>query len=85
MALPATNKRPRNRLVIADIDGTLVTKEKLLTPKSVQAVQQLNEAGVLFGITTGRPWADARMLVDSLPETILLLDLAGCARLTKSG
>src|SRR5262245_47198201 len=67
MALPATNKRPRVRLVIADIDGTLVTKEKLLTPRSVQAVQQLNEAGILFGVTTGRPPAGTRMLIDSLP------------------
>jgi Cof subfamily protein (haloacid dehalogenase superfamily) len=53
--------------VIADIDGTLVTKEKLLTPQSVQAVKRLNEAGILFGITTGRPPAGTRMLVDSLP------------------
>jgi Cof subfamily protein (haloacid dehalogenase superfamily) len=67
MALTATNKRPRIRLVIADIDGTLVTKEKLLTPRSVQAVQRLNEAGILFGVTTGRPPAGTKMLIDSLP------------------
>jgi Cof subfamily protein (haloacid dehalogenase superfamily) len=67
MSLPATKPRPRIRLVIADIDGTLVTKEKLLTPHSVQAVQRLNDAGILFGVTTGRPPAGTRMLVDSLP------------------
>ena len=67
MAPPATKKPPRIRLVIADIDGTLVTKEKLLTPKSVQAVRRLNEAGIMFGITTGRPPAGARMLVEPLP------------------
>jgi hypothetical protein len=67
MAPPATKPRPHIRLVIADIDGTLVTKEKLLTPRSVQAVQGLNDAGILFGVTTGRPPAGARMLVDSLP------------------
>jgi Cof subfamily protein (haloacid dehalogenase superfamily) len=67
MALPATKKRPRIRLVIADIDGTLVTREKLLTPRSVQAVQRLNEADILFGVTTGRPPAGAKMLVDPLP------------------
>lgn len=65
--VPATKERPRIRLVIADIDGTLITKEKLLTPRSVQAVQQLQEAGILFGVTTGRPPAGTRMLVDSLP------------------
>jgi len=54
--------------VIADIDGTLVTKEKLLTPRSVQAVQRLQDAGILFGITTGRPPKGAKMLIDSLPD-----------------
>ncbi len=53
--------------MIADIDGTLITREKLLTPRSVQAVQGLNEAGILFGVTTGRPPAGTRMLIDSLP------------------
>jgi Cof subfamily protein (haloacid dehalogenase superfamily) len=67
MASTAVNKPPRIRLVIADIDGTLVTKEKLLTPRSIEAVQRLNDAGILFGVTTGRPPAGTRMLVDRLP------------------
>ena len=62
-----TNQRPQIRLVIADIDGTLVNKEKLLTPRSVQAVQRLQDAGILFGVTTGRPPAGTRMLIDHLP------------------
>jgi Cof subfamily protein (haloacid dehalogenase superfamily) len=66
MAVPASNLRPRIRLVIADIDGTLITREKLLTPKSVQAVERLKEAGILFGVTTGRPPKGTKMLVDSL-------------------
>src|SRR6516164_334165 len=67
MSLAVTDTRPQVRLLIADIDGTLVTHEKLLTPKSVQAVQRLSDAGILFGITTGRPPAGTKMLVDSLP------------------
>ena len=67
MPLRTTDKRPRIRLLIADIDGTLVTREKLLTPRSVQAVQRLMDAGILFGVTTGRPPAGTRMLVDRLP------------------
>jgi len=66
MPLAATNKRSRIKLVIADIDGTLVTREKLLTPRSVQAVHRLHDAGILFGITTGRPPKGTRMLIDSL-------------------
>jgi len=67
MTAPLTNKRTQVRLLIADIDGTLVTKEKLLTPKSIQAVQKLKDAGILFGVTTGRPPKGTKMLVDSLP------------------
>jgi Cof subfamily protein (haloacid dehalogenase superfamily) len=67
MALSTRTNDPPIRLLIADIDGTLVTKEKLLTPRSVEAVQRLNNAGILFGITTGRPPAGARMLINSLP------------------
>src|SRR5215475_4813384 len=64
---PLAGKHPRIRLVIADIDGTLVNKEKLLTPRSVQAVRRLDEAGILFGVTTGRPPKGARMLIEPLP------------------
>jgi Cof subfamily protein (haloacid dehalogenase superfamily) len=67
VALPVTNKRPTIRLVLADIDGTLVTKEKLLTPRSIQVVERLDKAGILFGVTTGRPPFGARMLVEALP------------------
>lgn len=43
-----------------------MTKEKLLTPRSIQAVRRLSDAGILFGITTGRPPAGARMLIEPL-------------------
>src|SRR5215510_4492999 len=66
-AQPLPNERTRIRLLVADIDGTLVTKEKLLTPRSMQAVRKLQEAGILFGVTTGRPPKGTKMLVDSLP------------------
>jgi Cof subfamily protein (haloacid dehalogenase superfamily) len=52
--------------VLADVDGTLVTKNKELTARAVQAVQQLQERGVLFAITSGRPPRGMRMLVEPL-------------------
>ena len=67
MTADSTNKHTRIRLLIADIDGTLVTHDKLLTQKSIEAVQKLKDAGILFGITTGRPPKGTKMLVDSLP------------------
>ena len=42
-------------LVLADVDGTLVTEEKVLTERAQAAVQRLHEAGIRFAITSGRP------------------------------
>jgi Cof subfamily protein (haloacid dehalogenase superfamily) len=43
------------RLFIADVDGTLVTHDKQLTPATLRAVETLRRAGVAFAITSGRP------------------------------
>jgi Cof subfamily protein (haloacid dehalogenase superfamily) len=52
--------------VLADVDGTLVTKDKVLTPRAIQAVKRLQKRGVLFAITSGRPPRGMRMLVEPL-------------------
>ena len=52
--------------VLADVDGTLVTKTKALTPRAINAIEQLHERGVLFAITSGRPPRGMRMLVHPL-------------------
>jgi Cof subfamily protein (haloacid dehalogenase superfamily) len=65
------NKRPAQpvRLVIADVDGTLVTQEKVLTKRAVEAVLRLHEAGIQFSITSGRPPKGMAMLIDPLKLT----------------
>ena len=35
----------RVSLVISDVDGTLVTHDKVLTPRAIAAVQRLHENG----------------------------------------
>src|SRR4051812_50144344 len=52
--------------VLADVDGTLVTKDKVLTPRAIRAVQQLHERGILFAVTSGRPPRGMSMLVAPL-------------------
>jgi len=54
------------RLLLADVDGTLVTPEKALTEAAIAAVHELDEAGVLFALTSGRPPRGMSMLVDPL-------------------
>ena len=54
------------RLVLADVDGTLVTQQKILTERAVAAVGRLREAGILFAVTSGRPPRGMAMLVEPL-------------------
>jgi Cof subfamily protein (haloacid dehalogenase superfamily) len=53
-------------LVIADVDGTLVTQEKELTPHAVHAVGELRQAGITFAVTSGRPPRGMTMLIEPL-------------------
>jgi Cof subfamily protein (haloacid dehalogenase superfamily) len=57
---------PDIRLVLSDVDGTLVTSKKELTPEAIRAVALLGEAGILFAVTSGRPPRGLRMLIDPL-------------------
>ena len=54
------------RMVIADVDGTLVTQEKVLTKRAVEAVLRLREAKIQFSVTSGRPPRGMAMLIDPL-------------------
>ncbi len=56
----------RVRLVVADVDGTLVTPDKVLTPRAHAAVRALLRAGIAFTITSGRPPRGMTMLIDQL-------------------
>ncbi len=57
------------RLVIADVDGTLVTQQKLLTADAIHAVKRLRDGGIAFSITSGRPPLGMKMLIDPLELT----------------
>jgi len=58
--------RKQVRLVIADVDGTLVTHDKILTQRAIQSVFKLREAGIQFAITSGRPPKGMAMLIEPL-------------------
>jgi hypothetical protein len=63
--------------VLADVDGTLITKEKVLTAKTVEAVKRLRERGVVFCVTSGRPPRGLRMFVEPLELTIAMAAFNG--------
>ena len=56
--------------VLTDVDGTLVTKDKVLTERARSAVTRLRERGIMFTITSGRPPFGMRMLVEPLGLTM---------------
>jgi Cof subfamily protein (haloacid dehalogenase superfamily) len=63
--------------VLTDVDGTLITKEKVLTSRTVDAVERLRERGVVFCITSGRPPRGLRMFVEPLQLTIAMAAFNG--------
>jgi Cof subfamily protein (haloacid dehalogenase superfamily) len=54
------------RLLLADVDGTLVTQDKVLTDRAIAAVAKLRQAGILFAVTSGRPPRGMTMLTEPL-------------------
>jgi len=54
------------RLVLSDVDGTLVRPDKSLSERSIAAVQELHAAGIAFAVTSGRPPRGMSMLVEPL-------------------
>ena len=54
------------RLLLADVDGTLVTNDKLLTEAAKAAVQDLRHAGIAFTVTSSLPPRGLRMLIEPL-------------------
>lgn len=64
----------RYRLLIADIDGTLVNAAREITPPVHEAVARAQALGVRVCLATGRIWPSARRFVEGLgadPPAIL--------------
>jgi len=60
----------RIALVVSDVDGTLLTKDKTLTDGAKGAVRRLHDAGIGFTITSSRPTIGMRFLIEPLGITL---------------
>src|SRR3982075_1831560 len=60
----------RIALVVSDVDGTLLTKDKTLTDGAKTAVRRLRDAGIGFTITSSRPTIGMRFLIEPLAITL---------------
>lgn len=64
---PATSsKSPRIKLVVSDVDGTLVTSDGRLTTEAIEAAGRLEIAGVRLALVTDRPPRGMAMLTGPL-------------------
>ncbi|MBS9477439.1 Cof-type HAD-IIB family hydrolase [Ancylobacter radicis] len=62
-------KRPlpdRIRLMVSDVDGTLVNRAKEVTPATVEAVRRLRAAGVEFAAVSARPPRGMKLLNEAI-------------------
>jgi Cof subfamily protein (haloacid dehalogenase superfamily) len=60
----------RIALVVSDVDGTLLTKDKTLTDGAKAAARKLHHAGIGFTITSSRPALGMRFLIEPLGITL---------------
>jgi Cof subfamily protein (haloacid dehalogenase superfamily) len=60
------------RLLLSDIDGTLITHDKQLTESTIAAVHRLHDAGIGFTLTSSRPPPGLGMFVEPLGLTLPL-------------
>jgi Cof subfamily protein (haloacid dehalogenase superfamily) len=56
----------RIALVVSDVDGTLLTKDKVLTDAARDGARKLRDAGIGFTITSSRPTVGMRFLIEPL-------------------
>lgn len=72
-----TQPGPAIRLVISDVDGTLVRKDKSLSPQVIAAVHRLREAGIAFTLISARPVSGVLPLIAPLGIDIPLAAING--------
>lgn len=53
------------KLILVDIDGTLLNDDGIITPKTKEAIARIKEKNIMFGIATGRtPYAVKHLIKD---------------------
>ncbi len=76
---------PSIDLLISDIDGTLVTPDKLLTSASIAAVKGLAAAGIAFSVVSSRPPRGMTGIVEALGVRLPFAAFDGGSLMEPSG
>lgn len=75
----------RIALLVSDVDGTLVTPEKELTPKTIDAVKRLRAGGVELTIASSRPPVGMAFLIKPLAITLPIGPFNGSSLIAPNG
>lgn len=59
-------RRRRYRLLVTDVDGTLVPESKVVPPGVIDAVHRAQARGIKVCLATGRPWQATQPFVDAV-------------------
>jgi len=73
------------RMVMTDVDGTLITPEKDLTKQAKNAVSKIHVAGLKFTLISSRPPYGMRSLVEELGVKIPIVAFNGGMLVTPNG
>ncbi len=64
---------PEIRLVAIDIDGTLLTPQREISPRTLSVVRAAQEAGIIVTLATARRYLNTRQLAEALGLSIPLI------------
>ena len=67
------------KLVASDLDGTLLNKNKEITPRLFDALEKLDELGIYFVPSTGRPFGTVPKAIKELPFLKYVITSNGAA------
>lgn len=67
------------KVIVCDIDKTLVEKYQLLSERALNAIKKLRENGILFGLASGRNISDLKYIISTwnLNELDFIVGLNG--------
>lgn len=65
------------KLVISDIDGTLITSDEHMSDATRQEIRRVMEKGVHFGIASGRPTHGIREVIEELDLVVPIIGSNG--------
>ncbi|MDY3973638.1 MAG: HAD family hydrolase [Veillonella caviae] len=56
------------KLIVSDVDGTLVNRDKYVTERTIAAVQAAMEQGITVAVASGRAWGEMSEVKRKLPR-----------------